>query len=70
MSILSLPGSVKLDCPGFDDVVTREDDVYLKMGTYQQSVNCIVMPLLHEVDVILGQSLCLLISASWILSAQ
>jgi hypothetical protein len=32
-----------------------EANVYLKMGTYQQSVRCVVMPLLHEVDVILGQ---------------
>jgi hypothetical protein len=43
---------------GSDDVVTPEGEanVYLKMGTYQQSVRCVVMPLLHEVDVILGQN--------------
>jgi hypothetical protein len=42
---------------GSDDDVTPEGEanVYLKMGTYQQSVRCVVMPLLHEVDVILGQ---------------
>jgi hypothetical protein len=42
---------------GSDDVVTPEGEanVYLKIGTYQQSVRCVVMPLLHEVDVILGQ---------------
>jgi hypothetical protein len=42
---------------GSDDVVTLEGEanVYRKMGTYQQSVRCVVMPLLHEVDVILGQ---------------
>jgi hypothetical protein len=43
---------------GLDDVVTPEGEanVYLKMETYQQSVRCIVMPLLHKVDVILGQN--------------
>jgi hypothetical protein len=43
---------------GLDDIVTPEGEanVYLKMGTYQQSVRCVVIPLLHEVDVILGQN--------------
>jgi hypothetical protein len=43
---------------GSDDVVTPEGEanVYLKMETFQQSVRRVVMPLLHEVDVILGQN--------------
>jgi hypothetical protein len=52
-----IPAQQKLRL-GSDDVVTPEGEanVYLKMGTYQQSVRCVVMPLLHKVDVILGQN--------------
>jgi len=54
ISVIPAQRSVRL---GSDDVVTPEGEanVYLKIGTYQQSVRCVVMPLLHEVDVILGQ---------------
>ena len=42
---------------GSDEVVNPkgEANVYLRLGHYQQSVRCVVMPLLHEVDVILGE---------------
>jgi hypothetical protein len=52
--VISAQRKVRL---GSDDVVTPEGEanVFLKMGTYQQSVRCVVMPLLHEVDVIWGQ---------------
>jgi hypothetical protein len=54
ISVIPAQRKVRL---GSDDVVTPEGEanVYLKMGTYKQSVRCVVMPLLHEVDVILGQ---------------
>jgi hypothetical protein len=54
ISVIPAQRKVRL---GSDDVVTPEGEanVYLKVGTYQQSVRCVVMPLLHEVDVILGQ---------------
>jgi hypothetical protein len=52
ISVISAQQKVRL---GSDDVVTPEGEanVYLKMGTYQ--LRCVVMPLLHEVDFILGQ---------------
>jgi hypothetical protein len=54
ISVIPAQRKVRL---GSDDVVTPEGEanVHLKMGTYQQSVKCVVMPLLHKVDVILGQ---------------
>jgi hypothetical protein len=54
ISVIPAQRTVRL---GSDDVVTSEGEanVCLKIGTYQQSVKCVVMPLLHEVDVILGQ---------------
>jgi hypothetical protein len=52
------PGAQQKVGLGSDDVVTLEGEanVYMKMETYHQFVRCIVMPLLHEVDVILGQN--------------
>jgi hypothetical protein len=54
ISVTSVQRKVRLSS---DDIVTSEGEanVYLKMETYQQSVGCVVMPLLHEVDVILDQ---------------
>jgi hypothetical protein len=56
ISVIPAQQQVRL---GSDDVVTFEGEanVYLKMGTYQQSIRCVVMPLLHEVEDILGQKI-------------
>jgi hypothetical protein len=54
ISVISAQRKVRL---GSDYIVTPESEanIYLKLETYQQFVRCVVMPLLHEVDVILGQ---------------
>lgn len=54
ISVLSSSRSVRL---GSDQVVEAkgEANVYLRLGSYHQAVRCVVMPLLHGVDVILGQ---------------
>jgi hypothetical protein len=53
ISVIPAQQNVRL---GSDEIVIPEDkaNVYLKMGTYQQSVKCVVMPLLHKVVVNLG----------------
>jgi hypothetical protein len=55
ISVFPAQRKVRLDS---DEVATPEGEanVYLRMGAYLQSVRCVVMPLLHEVDVILGQN--------------
>ena len=54
ISVLASARPVRL---GSDQVVEAkgEANVYLRLGSYHQAVRCVVMPLLHGVDVILGQ---------------
>ena len=54
ISVLPASRAIRL---GSDQVVEAkgEANVYLGLGSYHQAVRCVVMPLLHGVDVILGQ---------------